>query len=173
MTGKHTIKRITFASDGEQIVGLLCLPEAGSPVSPAVVVLGPFGYVKEQSPAEYAVRLANAGFVVLIFDPRCSGESGGTPRRHESPAGKIADAKAAVEWLAKRPDVDATRLGAVGICQGCSEMIALAVSEPRVKALALISGQYLYPENLQKFFGGWRTHAGRADRPRPRRTVAL
>lgn len=154
MTRNHTVERVRFTSAGEEIAGLLCRPKASSSIRPGVVLLGPFGYVKEQSPAEYATRLANAGFVALIFDPRCSGESGGTPRRHESPAAKIADAKAALEWLAERPEVDATRLGAIGICQGCSEMIALAVSEPRIKTLVLISGQYLYRENLEKFFGG-------------------
>lgn len=151
---RHAVERIEFTSSGETLVGLLCLP-AGAPTSrPGVVVLGPFGFIKEQSPAEYAMRLAEAGFVALIFDPRCSGESSGTPRRHESPASKIADARAAIDYLARRPEVDAARLGALGICQGCSEMIAAAVAEPRIKALALVSGQYLYTENLEKFFSG-------------------
>ncbi len=152
--GKHTIERVHFSSGDEQIVGLLCLPSDATSASPGVVLLGPFGFVKEQSPAEYATRLADAGFVALIFDPRCSGESGGTPRRHENPASKIADAQAAIGWLAQRPEVDAARLGALGICQGCSEMIALAAAEPRIKALALVSGQYLYRENIEKFFSG-------------------
>lgn len=152
--GKHTIERIQFTSGGEKIVGLLCLPAGSNSTRPGVVLLGPFGSVKEQSPAEYATRLADAGFVALIFDPRCSGESGGTPRRHENPANKIGDAQAAVAWLAQRPEVDAARLGALGICQGCSEMIAVAAAEPRIKALALVSGQYLYRENIEKFFSG-------------------
>lgn len=33
-------------------------------------------------------------------------------------------------------------------------MIAVAAAEPRVKALVLVSGQYLYAENLAKFFSG-------------------
>lgn len=151
---RHTIERINFTSVGEPLVGLLCLPAGRAGRRPGVVLLGPFGYVKEQSPAEYATRLANAGFVALIFDPRCSGESGGQPRRHESPANKIADARAAIDYLARRPEVDAGRLGALGICQGCSEMIAVAATESRIKALALISGQYLYRQNIEKFFSG-------------------
>ena len=149
-----TTERVQFTSGGEKVVGLLCLPEGGGAPRPGVVLLGPFGFVKEQSPAEYATRLAKAGFAALIFDPRCSGESGGTPRRHEDPAQKIADAQAAIRWLAARPEVDSARLGALGVCQGCSEMIAVAAAEPRIKALTLISGQYLYRENLEKFFGG-------------------
>ena len=151
---KHTVERIQFSSAGEPMVGLLCLPEGPLVKRPGVVLLGPFGFVKEQSPAEYATRLANAGYVALVFDPRCSGESGGTPRRHESPANKIADAQAAIDYLAARPEVDAAKLGALGICQGCSEMIAVAAADPRIKALALVSGQYLYAQNIAKFFSG-------------------
>ncbi len=33
-------------------------------------------------------------------------------------------------------------------------MIAVAAAEPRIKALALVSGQYLYRENIEKFFSG-------------------
>lgn len=150
----HAVERVEFTSAGETLVGLLCLPTKAMPKRPGVVLLGPFGFVKEQSPAEYAVRLANAGFVALIFDPRGSGESGGTPRRHESPAGKIVDTLAAIDYLSRRPEVDAARLGALGVCQGCSEMMAVAAAEPRVKVLALVSGQYLYAENLTKFFSG-------------------
>ncbi|WP_449446833.1 alpha/beta hydrolase [Thermomonas brevis] len=150
----HTIERVQFSSGGETLVGLLCVPAGTRAARAAVVLLGPFGFVKEQSPAEYATRLADAGFVALIFDPRCSGESGGSPRRHEDPHNKIDDAKAAITWLAQRPEVDAARIGALGVCQGCSEMIAVAADEARVKALVLVSGQYLYAENLRKFFAG-------------------
>lgn len=151
---RYTIERVHFTSAGESIIGLLCLPTSGAGKRPGVVLLGPFGYVKEQSPAEYATRLANAGMAALIFDPRSCGESDGQPRRHESPSNKIADAHAAIDYLARRPEVEATRLGALGICQGCSEMIAVAVAEPRIRALALISGQYLYAQNIDKFFSG-------------------
>ena len=151
---QHRVERIQFSSAGESMAGLLCLP-AGAPAKrPGVVLLGPFGFVKEQSPAEYATRLANAGIVALIFDARCSGESGGKPRRHESPMNKIADTHAAIDYLASRAEVDVDRLGALGICQGCSEMIAVAAAEPRIKALGLVSGQYIYAENIDKFFGG-------------------
>jgi len=150
----HTVERIQFSSGGETLVGLLCAPAGAPAARAAVVLLGPFGFVKEQSPAQYATRLADAGFVALIFDPRCSGESGGSPRRHEDPLDKIDDAKAAIAWLARRPEVDPARIGALGVCQGCSEMIAVAADEARVKALVLVSGQYLYAENLRKFFAG-------------------
>lgn len=151
---KITVERVQFESGGDEVVGLLFKPVGVIGALPAVIILGPFGFVKEQSPVQYATRLAHAGFVTLIFDPRHSGESGGSPRRHESPASKIEDAGAAISWLAERKEVDRMRMAALGICQGCSEMIAVSAAEPRIGALALVSGQYLYRENIEKFFAG-------------------
>jgi len=148
------IRHLSFSSHGEQLVGLLITPSDRQGPLPGVVVLGPFGFVKEQAPVQYATRLANAGYAVLIFDPRYSGESTGMPRRHENPLAKIEDARAAIDALLAEPSVDAERLAVLGICQGASEMIAVAAQDLRVRACALISGQYLYAENLDLFFGG-------------------
>ena len=154
-SGSHgyRVERVNFSNEGVPIVGLLFLPD-GVERAPGVVALGPFGFVKEQAPMQYATRLAREGFVVLIFDPRHSGESGGEPRRLESPSAKIEDVRTAIRWLARRPEVDPARLGALGICQGASEMIAVAADDPAIRAVALVSGQYLYRENLLGFFGG-------------------
>lgn len=149
----YRVEKVTFPSSGVPVVGLLFVPDGTGP-APAIVTLGPFGFVKEQAPMQYATRLAREGFVVLIFDPRHSGESGGEPRRLESPTAKVRDVGAAVAWLATRPEVDPRRIGALGICQGASEMIAAAADNPAIRAVALVSGQYLYRENLLGFFGG-------------------
>ena len=154
MLGGYTTLRISFDNEGVSLAGLLFAPLGANTKRAGVVILGPFGYVKEQSPMQYATRLARDGFVTLIFDPRFSGESGGTPRRLENPVAKISDVKAAIGFLAGRPEVDASRLAALGICQGSSEMIAVCADDPRIKALALVSGQYLYRKNLEGFFGG-------------------
>ena len=149
----YRMERVTFESSGVPVVGLIFLPDAPGR-APGVVALGPFGFVKEQAPMQYATRLAREGFAVLIFDPRHSGESGGEPRRLESPAAKIQDVRAAVRYLCERPEVDPGRVGALGICQGASEMIAAASDDAAIRAVALVSGQYLYRENLLGFFGG-------------------
>ena len=145
---------ITFTSHGVKIVGTLFTPEHQHGPVPGIVLLGPFGFVKEQAPVQYATRLADRGYATLIFDPRNSGESGGTPRRHEDPAAKIADAHAALDFLATRAEVDPKRIATIGICQGASEIVAVTGADQRVRATALISGQYLYAENLKGFFGG-------------------
>lgn len=152
--GAYTTRQVRFESGGVELVGLLYAPADTTGPQPGVVLLGPFGSIKEQSPMEYATRLARDGFVTLIFDPRYSGESGGEPRRLESPKAKIEDVRAALDFLERQPKVDRNRLAALGICQGSSEMLAVAAIDPRVKALATVSGQYLYASNIDGFFGG-------------------
>lgn len=150
----YRTERVTFQSEGVPVVGMLFLPKGDARKTPGVVILGPFGFIKEMAPTQYATRLARLGFATLIFDPRFSGESGGAPRRLESPEAKIADTVAAIAFLAVRTEVDSSRIAALGICQGASEMIAVAAADGRLKALACVSGQYLYRENLEGFFGG-------------------
>ena len=83
---------------------------------PAIAVSGPFGAVKEQSSGLYAQTLAERGFLTIAFDPSFTGESGGQPRYIASPDINTEDFSAAVDYLATRPDVDAERIGIVGIC---------------------------------------------------------
>jgi len=136
-------RRVTFASAGVELVGDLYLPPHRGAPAPAAAILGPFGFVREQSPTQYAVRLAAQGVVALAFDPRNHGESGGAPRRHESPALKVLDAQAAVEFLASQPEVDATKIGVVGVCQGATPMLQAAADDGRIKALVTVAGAFL------------------------------
>ena len=152
--GAYQVKQVSFTSQGETIVGSLFAPMGMPNRKPAVIILGPFGAIKEQSPLQYATRLAREGYVTLIFDPRYSGESSGEPRRIESPSAKIQDVKAAIDFIEHQPEVDRARLALLGICQGTSEMLAVASNEQRIKTLTLVSGQYIYPSNMDEFFSG-------------------
>lgn len=154
-TNCYEVKNVTFYSNGTTIIGRLFVPDCYSQSMkrlPAVTVLGPFGNIKEQSPIQYGTRLAKEGLVTLIYDPRYSGESGGTPRRYESPSAKIEDIKASLDFLVNRPEVDQNLIIGLGICQGTSEMVAAAANDQRIKFLITVSGQYIYPENIAGFF---------------------
>ncbi|HPY42681.1 MAG TPA: alpha/beta hydrolase, partial [Thiolinea sp.] len=78
--GSYRVERVSWQSQGTEVVGNLFLPEQIG-AYPAVVIIGPVAYVKEQSPLQYASRLVREGFATLIFDPRFHGESSGEPRR--------------------------------------------------------------------------------------------
>ena len=81
----------------------------------AIAVSGPFGAVKEQSSGLYAQTLAERGFLTIAFDPSFTGETGGAPRYVASPDINTEDFQAAVDYLISRDDVDADKIGILGI----------------------------------------------------------
>ena len=64
-------RRVTFESQGEELVGTLFIPEGGGQ-HPALVLDGPLTSVKEQATGHYARALAERGFVTLSFDHRAN-----------------------------------------------------------------------------------------------------
>ena len=101
---------------------------------PAIAVSGPFGAIKEQCSGLYAQALAERGFVTLAFDPSYTGESSGEPRRTASPDINTEDFLAAVDYLSKQPEVDAERIGILGICGWGGIALNAAAADPRIKA---------------------------------------
>jgi ketosteroid isomerase-like protein/fermentation-respiration switch protein FrsA (DUF1100 family) len=142
MTRHHDGERVTFESEGETIVGLVFPAAFGAGPGPAVAILGPMTFQKEQSPVEYARRLARLGYTALAFDTRCRGESGGEPRGYEDPVAKGRDLSAALRYLAGRPDVDGDRLAVLGICMGAGHVLPVAADDPLVRAVATVAGHY-------------------------------
>lgn len=100
----------------------------------AIAVSGPFGAVKEQSSGLYAQQLAERGYITLAFDPSFTGESGGNVRNVASPDINTEDFSAAIDFLANQKDVDANKLGLLGICGFGGIAINDAAMDTRVKA---------------------------------------
>lgn len=99
-----------------------------------VAVSGPFGAVKEQVSGLYAMRMAERGFLTIAFDPSYTGESGGEPRNIASPDINTEDFLAAVDYLTSREDVDAEKIGIIGICGWGGMAVNAAALDPRIKA---------------------------------------
>ncbi len=118
---------ITLAAD-------LYMPKNADGKLPAVAVCGPFGAVKEQSSGLYAQTLAERGFLTIAFDPSFTGESGGHPRGVASPDINTEDFSAAVDYLSSRQDVDAERIGIIGICGWGGFAVNAAANDTRIKA---------------------------------------
>ena len=100
----------------------------------AIAVSGPFGATKEQSSGLYAMKMAERGFITLAFDPSFTGESSGEPRRTASPDINTEDFMAAVDYLSKLPEVDAERIGIIGICGWGGIALNAAAADTRIKA---------------------------------------
>lgn len=122
---------------------------------PAIAVSGPFGAVKEQCSGLYAMKMAERGFVALAFDPSYTGESSGSPRRTASPDINTEDFMAAVDFLSKQDNVDAERIGIIGICGWGGIALNAAATDTRIKAtvastmydMTRVSGNGYYDAN--------------------------
>ncbi len=134
-SGKINHSKITFHNRyGITLAADLYIPKNATGKLPAIAVSGPFGAVKEQASGLYAQTLAERGFLTIAFDPSYTGESGGQPRNVASPDINTEDFSAAVDYLATRDDVDAERIGILGICGWGGFAINAAAMDTRIKA---------------------------------------
>lgn len=130
-------QKVTFHNRyGITLAGDLYTPKGmeGGEKRAAIAVSGPFGAVKEQASGLYAQQLAERGYITLAFDPSFTGESGGNVRNVASPDINTEDFSAAVDFLANRKDVDANKLGILGICGFGGIALNDAAMDTRVKA---------------------------------------
>ena len=144
LSEKVNHKKVSFETQyGFTLVGDLYTPKgmtpalegrAGEGLFPALAVSGPFGATKEQSSGLYAMKMAERGFITLAFDPSFTGESSGEPRRTASPDINTEDFMAAVDFLSKLPEVDADRIGIIGICGWGGIALNAAAADTRIKA---------------------------------------
>ncbi len=138
-----TIERVKYPARnmGADIAAYLFKPAGFDKAKkyPAIVVIHPFGGVKEQTSGLYSAFLAEQGFVTVAFDKSYQGESGGEPRLMEVPAQHLDDISCSIDYLVRQPFVDPNRIGSLGICAGGSYAIGNAPTELRVKAVATVS----------------------------------
>ncbi|MDE6403001.1 MAG: alpha/beta hydrolase, partial [Muribaculaceae bacterium] len=128
-------KKVTFVNRyGITLAADMYTPKGAAGKLPAIAVSGPFGAVKEQSSGLYAQQLAERGYLTIAFDPSFTGESGGMPRRVASPDINVDDFSAAVDFLSVQPNVDAARIGILGVCGWGGIAIQAAINDPRIKA---------------------------------------
>jgi predicted acyl esterase len=142
--------------DGVSIVATLYLPDGTPPTGgwPAVVFLhGLAGSRQSMNALVEGYGLAGLGYAILTFDARGHGESGGLvgidgPR-------EVADTRAIRDWLAARPDVSDTKIGAWGISYGGGAVLnSLAAGVPWAAVVTVETWTDLYsglmPQGLVK-----------------------
>lgn len=135
LSEKVNHKKVTFETQyGLTLAADLYTPKDAQGKLAAIAVSGPFGATKEQSSGLYAMRMAERGFVALAFDPSYTGESSGEPRRTASPDINTEDFMAAVDFLSMQDNVDAEKIGIIGICGWGGIALNAAAADTRIKA---------------------------------------
>jgi carboxymethylenebutenolidase len=124
--------------------GYLALP-SGPGKHPAIIVIhewwGMTDWVRDDTD-----RFAKNGYVALAVDLYRGHNTSSPDEAHELMRGlpedrAIGDMETAFQWLAARPDVDPAHIGVVGWCMGGGYALALAVVEPKVRAVAVNYGK--------------------------------
>lgn len=132
---KVEVTKVSFKNRyGITLVGDLYVSKNAKGKSPAIAISGPFGAVKEQASGLYAQTLSERGFITLAFDPSYTGESGGEPRNVASPDINTEDFSAAVDFLSNQKNVDAEKIGILGICGFGGFALNAAAIDTRIKA---------------------------------------
>lgn len=135
-------KKVTFVNRyGFTLAADMYIPKNRQGKLAAIAVSGPFGTVKEQSSGLYAQTLAERGFITIAFDPSFTGESSGEPRNVSSPDINTEDFSAAVDFLSVQPNVDAARIGVLGVCGWGGIALNATAQDTRIKA-AVASTMY-------------------------------
>ncbi len=116
------------ASDGMRLAGWYRPSRNGASV---LVVHG--GGSDRSGSVAHAKMLAGHGYGVLLYDARGRGESDGTPNNFGWDWGK--DVAGALDFLARRDDVEPGRIGALGISTGADVLIEVAAERSDVHAL--------------------------------------
>ena len=121
--------------------GYLALPDGNGP-HPGVVVIHE-AYGLNQNMKDITGRFAEAGYAALAVDMftdrnravcmarYMAGSLLGSVNRYG-----VDDLKSSLTFLAKLPEVDAQRMGAIGFCMGGGFAVAWACTDSRLKAIA-------------------------------------
>lgn len=140
-TGTITTDMVRVPTEAEPLDAFYARP-ASDGEWPGVVVIHE-AYGLNENIREIAQRFADAGYAALAIDLFSNGNRlvclarlfWGSFTNAFDHVG-IHDLKAALSYLAARPDVDANALGAVGYCLGGGLAIAWACTDDRLKAIA-------------------------------------
>jgi len=137
---------VTIPGIGFNLAGTLTVPPGvGRLRHPAIVLVAGSGPVdRDESVAgipifsQLAGALAERGFLVLRYDKRGVGQSGG--RTETVTLQDYADDLVGiVKWLAKRDDVDSRRIAVVGHSEGGSVAMLAGAKEKRIASLVLVA----------------------------------
>ena len=137
---------VQFMSDGDTLYGTIVRPDSGGPYPGIVIAQGSLN-LPHRSYAPLATALARQGFVVLNYDRRGVGRSGGGDKldaRNNAGAPYIRqlgrDLAAAAVALRAAPRVIPSNVGLYGISQGGWVILLAAAQDSQIAFALIVSG---------------------------------
>lgn len=134
---------LTLQLPVESVSSLLLVPESATPV-PAALLLHGYSSTKERLSSTIGRALAARGIASLAVDLPLHGtrDDALASQARSNPLALIgewkralAEANAAIHWLAARHDIDPARIAAVGYSLGSYIALITAAGEPLVRAV--------------------------------------
>ncbi|RKH33205.1 acyl esterase [Corallococcus praedator] len=135
------------AGDGTVLKANYIAPTTPGP-HPAIVFISSWGLNDLEYLAQ-ASALAQRGYVALSYTPRGFWASGGGIDT-AGPA-DIADTSRIIDWLLANTSADGSRIGLAGVSYGAGISLIASGFDPRVKAVAALSG---WTDLVASLFGG-------------------
>jgi len=134
-------KPVVFKNCGEQIIGILHIPEKRHKKTPGILLC--HGLTGQKSGSHFiltklARKLCEKNIVVLRFDFRGSGDSEGKFENMTLET-EMSDGEKALNFLCKQPQVNKEKIGILGLSMGTITAVYLSSKNPNVKALCLWS----------------------------------
>ncbi len=131
---------------GKKLYGWFVPAETGDAQAPALILVHGWGRNVERM-LPYMPFLHAAGYHLLTFDARCHGSS---DKDGYSTVLKFAeDIRAAATYLQTRPEVDADRLGVLGLSIGGAASILATAWDERLKG-AVTVGAFAHPADMMR-----------------------
>jgi fermentation-respiration switch protein FrsA (DUF1100 family) len=124
---------VEFAVEGVRCAAWFYAPDGPAPYATVVMAHG-FSGTRVMRLDAYAERFAQAGLAALVFDYRHFGDSGGEPRQLLDINRQLTDWRAALAFVRKRSDVDATRLALWGTSFSGGHVLRIASEDEGVAA---------------------------------------
>jgi uncharacterized protein len=139
-------EEVSIEREGAKIAGTITRPKGSQGRLPAVFFVSGSGVQDRQGFSngmdigthEILDRVTSAGFLVLRVDDRGAGQSSDLPP-NASFLDLVADARACVEFLGKRADVDPARIALIGHSEGGETVPLLAAERPSIAAVVLLA----------------------------------
>jgi dienelactone hydrolase len=131
---------VSFRSGSDDCAAWLYRPTTAGPgTRPCVVMANGFSMTRHDGLEAYADALAAAGAVVLAFDHRFLGDSGGEPRQRFRAGEQAEDLASAVAFARGLEGVDPEQIIVWGFSFAGGTAVDLAAADPRIAGVMLLN----------------------------------